>query len=331
MKMQKLIIPVIILFLLVGACKKQEYFFMEGAAQGTSFHITYQAHRLYTKEIDSVLKAFDMSLSAWEPNSVLSRINRNDSDVMADEMVTEVFNKALEVNKASDGMFDITVGPLVKAWGFYNKTHAAHDSARILQILKYVGMDKVHLENGKIIKENDSIILDVNAIAQGYSVDVVSEFLEKQHIKNYCVEIGGELKTAGKNPNRNKWRVGIDKPVDGSMTPGTELQTIIEISNKAMATSGDYRKFIIENGVKFAHHLNPKTGFPAKNTLLSATIVTDDCITADAYGTACMVLGLEKSVGLLKEKGLDGYFIYSDKNGKLKTYITENLKHMVKN
>lgn len=329
--MQKFFIPIIILFLLGEACKKQEYFFNEGGAQGTSFHITYQANQSFSEEIDSVLKAFDMSLSAWEPNSILSRINRNDSTVIADEMVCEVFNKALEVNKASDGMFDITVGPLVKAWGFYNKTHAVHDSARILQLLKFVGMDKVHLLGGKIIKESDSIILDVNAIAQGYSVDVVSKFLEKQNIKNYCVEIGGELKAEGKNPKGNKWRVGIDKPIDGSMTPGAELQTIIELHNKAMATSGDYRKFIIENGIKYAHHLNPKTGYPAKNTLLSATIITNDCITADAYGTACMVLGLEKSVGLLKEKGLDGYLIYSDDNGKLQTYITENLKQIVQN
>jgi thiamine biosynthesis lipoprotein len=317
--------------LVACGCQKQEYFFMEGGAQGTSFHITYQAKKSYTHEIDSVLKAFDQSLSAWEPNSILSRINRNDSTVVVDEMVTRVYNKALEVNKASDGMFDITVGPLVKAWGFYNKTHAVHDSARIQQLLKFVGMEKIHLEKGKIRKDNDSIVLDVNAIAQGYSVDVVSDFLEKHAVKNYCVEIGGELKTSGKNSEGNKWRVGIDKPVDGSMVPGNQLQTIIELSNKAMATSGDYRKFIIENGVKYAHHLNPKTGYPAKNTLLSATVVTDDCITADAYGTACMVLGLEKCVGLLKEKGLDGYLIYSDENGNLQTYITENLKRMIKN
>ncbi len=329
--MHKLTLLIIILSTQIVSCKPQEYFFAQGEAQGTSYHITYQADRSYASEIDSVLRVFDMSLSAWEPKSTLSRINRNDSAVMVDLLLTEVYNKAVEVNKASDGMFDITVGPLVKAWGFYSDAPLAHDSARIRQILKYVGMNKIRIENGKMIKDNDSIIIDVNAIAQGYSVDFMSKFFDNQHIKNYLIEIGGELKVSGKNPKGNKWRVGIDRPVDGNYSPGEDLQTIIEISNKAMATSGDYRKFIIENGVKYAHHINPKTGFPSKNTLLSVSIVADNCITADAYGTACMVLGVEKSIGLLNEKQLDGYLIYNDANGMLKTYVTENLKQMVKN
>lgn len=314
-------------FVVSTSCTKMKYHFIEGQAQGTTFHITYEGYKNYEYEIDSILKAFDNSLSAYVENSILSRINNNDSTVKVDAWFKTVFKKSQEVFTASDGMFDLTVGPLVKTWGFLKDTTIKHDSAHIQKLLQWVGMDKVHIDKDKLIKENAHIIIDVNAIAQGFSVDVVAEFLEQQDCKNYLVEIGGEIKAKGVNPKGKIWRIGIDKPMDGNQVAGSNLQTIIEISGKSLATSGNYRKFYIENGVKYAHSINPKTGYPAKNQLLSATIIADDCMTADAYATACMVCGLEKSIALLKKvKGLEAYLVYNDNHGNYQTYVSEGLQ-----
>jgi thiamine biosynthesis lipoprotein len=322
---------VVILILFSSSCKKDQYFYIEGFAQGTTFHITYEGQRNYSAEIDQILKDFDMSLSSYVDSSIISRINNNDPRVVPDSMFIAVFKKSKEVYETTNGMFDITVGPLVKTWGFLKDTTIRHDSAHIKELLQYVGMNKVKLENNKIIKSNPSVILDVNAIAQGYSVDIVAQFLEKQKSANYLVEIGGEIRAKGINAKGKTWRVGIDKPEDSNQLAGENLQAIVEISNKSLATSGNYRKFFIENGVKYAHTINPKTGYPAKNNLLSATIIASDCMTADAYATACMVGGIEKSKDLLKNiKGLEGYLVYSDSIGNYKIFVTEGLKSMIK-
>lgn len=329
-KVSRLIILGCVSALVFFSCKKAEYKFTQGDAQGTTYHITYQSEKNFAVEIDSILKAFDKSLSAWDSTSILSRINKNDSTVKVDSLFSRVFRKAKEVNLASDGMFDITVGPLVRKWGFYKKTKTVPDSAEIKSLLANVGMGKVRLENGKVIKQMPGTILDVNAIAQGFSVDVVSEFLEKHGVKNYLVEIGGELKGKGKNARGEKWRVGIDKPIDGNQEAGAKLQTIVHLKDKAMATSGNYRNYFVENGVKYAHHLNPKTGYPSKNTLLSVSILANDCMTADAFGTACIVSGFEKTLKILeKHKELEAYLIYSDEKGNFKVYMSEGLKKMV--
>jgi FAD:protein FMN transferase len=329
--MKQIILSIFCLALVLTSCSHKSYYFIEGEAQGSTFHITYEGTRDYSLEIDSILKAFDQSLSGYVDNSIISRINNNDRTVKPDEWFTTVFNKSKEVYVTSDGMFDLTVGPLVKAWGFLKDTTIKHDSAHIKELLQYVGMDKVRIENGRVIKDNPNIIIDVNAIAQGFSVDVVSEFLEKQGSTNYLVEIGGELKAKGVNAKGKTWRIGIDKPIDGNQVAGDDLQTVIEITGKSLATSGNYRKFFVENGVKYAHTINPKTGYPAKNTLLSATIIADDCMTADAYATVCMASGLEKSLKVLeKVKGLEAYLIYNDDKGKYQIYVTEGLKGRIK-
>lgn len=329
--MKAIFLSIITCFLLTSSCTREKYYFIEGQAQGTTFHITYKGNNDYTPEIDSILKAFDKSLSAYIDNSIISRINNNDSTVKIDDWFKAVFYKSREVYINSNGMFDLTVGPLVKAWGFLKDTTIKHDSAHIQELLQLVGMDKIHIEHNKLVKENPNIVIDVNAIAQGYSVDVVSEFLEKKGCKNYLVEIGGELKATGLNPENGIWRIGIDKPIDGNQDSGANLQTIIEISGKSLATSGNYRKFFVENGVKYAHSINPKTGYPAKNNLLSATIVADDCMTADAYATACMVSGLDKSLQILnKVKGLEAYLVFSDNQGNFKIYVTDGLRSRIK-
>jgi FAD:protein FMN transferase len=323
---------VFILFLAACQTKKSEYLKITGFAQGTTYHITYENSNNidYSADIDSILKAFDKSCSMYDSTSIISRINNNDSTVEADDWFIDVFKKSAEVNTLSEGALDITVGPVVHAWGFGNAPIAKHDTAYIDSLLQFVGMDKVKLEGRKITKKYPGVSLDVNAVAQGYSVDVVSKFFEVKGIKNYLVEIGGEVRCKGTNANNKFWHIGIDKPTDGNLTPGEELQAVIELNNKSLTTAGNYRKFFVENGVKYGHTIDPKTGFPAKNTLLSATVICNDAITADAWDTAFMVLGLEKSKELLKKlPGIEVYFIYSNSKGEFEVFFSEGMKKMI--
>lgn len=330
----KFILSALVVVMVLAGCsqKKSEYFKIAGYAQGTTYHITYENsnNEDYTSDIELILKEFDQSLSIYDSTSIISRINENDPTVEADDWFVEVFNKSAEVYAVSGGAFDITVGPVVKAWGFGNGPVAKHDSAYIDSLLQYVGMDKVRLEGRKVVKDHPGVTIDVNAIAQGYSVEVVCDFFESKGIKNYLVEIGGEVKGKGTNAKGMYWRIGIDQPKDGNIIPGEELQAIIEINDKALATSGNYRKFFVEQGVKYAHTINPKTGFPARNTLLSATVVCDDCTLADAYATSFMVLGVEKSKELLsKLKDVEVYFVYSDDKGEYQLFISDGMKKMI--
>ena len=326
------ILPFVLLIVVACQSKKSDYVKISGFAQGTTYSITYENSKGedYSSDIDSILKAFDKSLSIYDSTSLISRINNDDPTVEADDWFIEVFNKSAEVNVVSGGAFDITVGPVVKAWGFANGPVAKHDTAHIDSLLQFVGMDKVKLDGRKVIKKSSGVKIDVNAIAQGYSVDVVCRFFDGKGIRNYLVEIGGEVRGKGTNAKNNFWRIGIDKPSDGNMDPGKDLEAIIEIDNKALATSGNYRKFFVEDGIKYSHTIDPKTGFPARNTLLSATVVCNDCITADAYATAFMVVGIDKSKELLKKlPGLEVYFVYSNPQGGYEIFYSDGMKKMI--
>ena len=330
----KYIALALILLAFLTACqsKKSEYIKISGFAQGTTYNITYENSKGedYANDIDSILKAFDRSMSIYDSTSIISRVNNNDPKVEVDDWFVEVYNKSDEVYSISGGALDITVGPVVKAWGFGDTPIAKHDSSYIDSLLQYVGMEKVKLNGRKIIKKYPGVKIDVNAVAQGYSVDVICNFFENKGLKNYLVEIGGEVRCKGTNAKNNNWRVGIDKPTDGNMTPGGELQAIIELDNMSLTTAGNYRKFFVENGVKYGHTIDPKTGYPAKNTLLSATVVCDDAMTADAWDTAFMVLGLDKSIELLKKlQGIEVYFIYSNPQGEYEVYYSEGMKKMI--
>jgi len=330
----KFIVLAIISLVLISSCeqKKSEYLKIAGYAQGTSYHITYENSKNedYSGAIDSILKAFDKSCSMYDSTSIISRINNNDPTVEADDWFIDVFKKSAEVNALSQGALDITVGPVVRAWGFGAQPMAKHDKAYIDSLLQYVGMEKVKLEDRKVIKQLPGVSLDVNAVAQGYSVDVLSKFFDEKGIKNYLVEIGGEVRSKGTNAKNTFWHVGIDRPADDNIIPGQQIEAIIELNNKSLTTAGNYRKFFVENGVKYGHTIDPKTGFPAKNTLLSATVVADDAITADAWDTAFMVLGVEKSKEILKKlPGIEVYFIYSNEKGEYEIYCSEGLKKMI--
>jgi thiamine biosynthesis lipoprotein len=328
-----LLLGVILLAYIIGLIRKQgEYVSVAGFTQGTTYHITYESKSGENLQnlVDSLLADFDMSLSIYQPNSLISRFNRNESGTRADEKFTTVFDKSSEVNKVTNGAFDITVGPIVNALGFGNTDTLQVDSTMIDSLLQYVGMEKVRLQDDILIKQDSGILLDVNAIAQGYSVDLVAELLEKMNIRNYMVEIGGEVRVRGKNERKQMWRIGIDKPSEGNMIPGANLQAIIALDNRSLATAGNYRKFYEKNGIKYVHTINPKTGFPVVSKLLSATVVAKDCMTADAYDTALMVMGLEKSIEFLNEnKFLDAFLIYADQEGRFRVYTTKGLRRFL--
>ncbi|MCF8379925.1 MAG: FAD:protein FMN transferase [Bacteroidales bacterium] len=321
--------------LLFSSCNTERkslvYYKISGFTQGTTYHMIYAVKDSFNlqDEVDSLLHDFDMSLSSYEPNSMLSKLNRNESNIV-DENFIKLYEAATSVNAASEGAFDITVMPLVNAWGFGPGLKTEIDSFLIDSLLQLVGMEKIRLEGNRLIKANPDISIDVNAIAQGFSVDVIAGYFDQLEIENYMVEIGGELITKGLNAKGTDWRVGIDRPEFGNIYPGADLEAIISLSGKALATSGNYRKFYEEDGVKYSHSINPKTGYPEKSDLLSATIIADNCMLADAYATACMVMGLEKSKLLIKATdGVEAYLIYGDEDGKYQVYYSEGFKKYI--
>ncbi|GIZ08518.1 FAD:protein FMN transferase [Flavobacterium sp. UMI-01] len=302
--------------------------FLSGKTQGTTYHITYLSPngKAFQKEIDAILKNIDASMSTWEPNSIISRINDNDTTVVIDDYFRRVYTQSVVISEATEGAFDCTIGPLVNAYGFGSTTKKTLDKTKVDSLLQLVNYRKITLRNNKIIKEKPEIKIDFNAIAQGFSVDILADFLERQGIKNYLIEIGGEIKTKGKK-GKNNWKVGIEQPIDNPDSQ-RNLEAIITLENKALATSGNYRKFYVEGNQKFSHIINPKTGYPAKHNLLSTTVIADDATTADAYATAFMVMGLSKSIAFIeknKHLHLEAYFIYDEK-GNWKTYASESLK-----
>jgi len=305
---------------------------ISGRAQGTTYNITYLAgpNSNYREQFDSIFRHIDASLSTYDSASIISRVNRNDSGVLVDALFTTVFEKALEVSAKTNGMFDVTVAPLVNAYGFGFTKREKVTRQLIDSLLPYVGYKKVRLENQQVVKEMPQVMLDFNAIAQGYTVDVLAAFLESKNISNYLVEVGGELRAKGKRQDGGLWTVGIEQPNEDDST-GAALSVTLQVNNKSLATSGNYKRFYTEGGKKYAHIIYPFTGYPAKNNLLSATVVADDCMTADAYATAFMVMGLEQAKQFLANNptlNLEALFIYDD-NGTWKTYTSAKFNEHV--
>lgn len=300
------------------SCEKQGFHHLHGNALGTTFSIAYNDVTDYSDAVDSLFHVVNNSLSTYHPNSLISKINKGDSLIVVDTHFINVFNKAKQIHKETDAYFDPTVGVLVNAWGFGpEKSEENPDSVAVEKLIKLVGFDKVTLENKRVKKQNPAIFIDFNAIAKGYTVDVIGRFLESKNVKDYMVEIGGEVRVRGYNPRGEKtWTIGIEKPsTDGTRTN----KTIIKVSNKAIATSGNYRKFKIDKqGKKYVHTINPKTGFTEQNNLLSVSVISKkDCADVDAYATAFMAMGYDKTKAFLQEhQELKAILIYLDEHGK---------------
>lgn len=296
-----------------------------GYTQGTTYSVVYFNNGIdYQYQIDSLLLAFDRVLSTYQESSYISKWNRNEVGNMEQpKMFKTVVARAKEIHGLTNGSFDITVSPLMSYWFERDWSMTDLDSVQVDSVMELVGMDKLFESDGNWIKTESSVQLDVNAIAQGYSVDVVARFLEGQGAFNYLVEIGGEIRTSGSKDNGESWVVGIDQP--DSKNFEHDLALSIELSGKAMATSGNYRKFVEVNGQKLGHTMNPHTGYPATTDILSATVVAEDCMTADAFATACMVLGFDASKTMIeRDTTLDAVLIYSNARG-VQTWISEGV------
>ena len=298
--------------MMLVSCATESYIKDSGMVFGTTYSITYQYHENLKSDIEGVMQQVDNSLSPFNKSSVITAINNNTS-TKADKYLTEVFTLAQTVNKETDGAFDITVAPLVNAWGFGFRSGTRPTDAQTDSLLAIVGQEKVTLKDGEIIKSDPRIMLDCSAIAKGFGVDKVAEFLAGKGIENFLVEIGGEISARGKNSRGTEWNIGVTKPVDDSLSINQENQAVLQITNKAMATSGNYRNFYYEGGKKYAHTINPHTGKPAQSDILSATVIAQTCAVDDAYATAFMVLGSEKAKEILKKHPeLQAYLILSD-------------------
>ena len=325
-----------LLFLVIGTViiikqqKNINYQHDEGFIFGTIYHITYHSDTNLKKEIEAELKKVDQSLSPFNKTSVISKVNRNENPVI-DPMFKEVFLLAENISNETHGAFDITVAPLVNEWGFGFKKGVEPTRQVIDSLRNIVGYQKVKLTPKNYVQKQDPrIMLDCSAIAKGYGCDVVARLLRKNGINDYMIEIGGEIVTRGFNQKQEPWRIGVNKPTDDSLNTSQELQTVLNVTDIAMATSGNYRNFYYKNGKKYAHTIDPKTGYPVQHTLLSATVLAKDCATADAYATSFMVLGLEGAQKILQQHPeLMAYLIYADKDGKNQTWYSPSLKSKI--
>lgn len=301
----------------------------EGMVFGTVYKITYQSHEDLHTDIKKALQEVDNALSPYNPNSIITRINHN-VDTTLNTFFTDVFEVAQQVSNETEGAFDITVAPLVNAWGFGFKNSLDVTPAIIDSLKQFIGHHKVKIENGKIIKEDERLMLDCSSIAKGYGVDQVAKVLQEKGVQNYMVDIGGEVFVKGKNPKMKNWRIGINKPIEDSLSVNQELQTILEITDAAMATSGNYRKFYYKDGKRYAHTIDPRLGYPIQHSILSATVIAKDCTTADAYATAFMVMGLEKAKEYCeKHPELNAYFICSGENDNYEIHHTPGMEKLI--
>jgi len=284
------------------------------------------------QKIDSVFTVVNNSMSIYVPDSDISRINNGDNNIVVDHMFREVFELSKEIFEDTDGFFDPTVGMLVNAWGFGPETAIELDSIKVDSILNYVGFDKLDITaNNKIVKDFPEVYIDFNAIAKGYAIDRLAAVFDEHGVENYLVEVGGEIISKGKNVLKDKpWIVGIDDP---QMEVGRSTKLLIELKDKALASSGNYRKYRIDEvtGYKYVHTINPKTGFTKNSNTLAVTILADNCAKADGYATAFMAMELGEAFKLiLRHNDLEAYIIYVDENGETQEWLTEGFKGLVR-
>lgn len=300
-----------------------------GMVFGTVYHITYQSSKSLQKDIEAELANVDASLSPFNERSIITAVNEN-RDTVVNKMFSDVFALAMKISDSTNGAFDITVAPLVNAWGFGFKGGAMPSRHQVDSLKALVGYHKVSLTNGRVSKTDPRIMLDCSSIAKGYGCDVVAKFLSAKGIDNYMVEIGGEIVTRGISEKRLPWKIGVTKPTDDSLNVNQEIQTIINVTDKAMATSGNYRNFYYKNGRKYAHTIDPSTGYPVQHNILSSTVIADDCATADAYATAFMVMGLDKAKAILsRHPKLMAYFILASDDGTNKVWFSPSMKDKI--
>lgn len=301
-----------------------------GFAQGSTYNVQYMSpsRKDYQWQVDSILAEMDSSLSTYQSYSLISKVNKGDTTQLLDEHFVNVFQGFKEVADSTDGKFDCTLAPIINAWGFGFTEAEIIDSSKIADLLRQVGYEKVSLRGDSLLSNPEQLQLDFNALAQGYTVDVIAAYLDSVGLHNYMVEVGGELKVKGKNANGETWRIGIDKP-SPDIDEENRFQAVVSLANKALVTSGNYRKFYIKDGEKYAHTIDPDTGYPVRHRLLSVTVVADNCMLADAYATAFMVMGIKKTKAYLAfHPELDAFLIYTNRKGKWETWATPGFSQL---
>ena len=307
--MKKILLVFVVLFM-ISCAKQPEKIEYSGITQGSYFSIIYYDDngRHFDEDIDFYLKMVDKSVSLWNDSSIISRVNRNE-DVTINKIFKDNFELAQKASELSDGAFDATIGPLVSAWGFHYKKELEMTPEMVDSIRQLVGYQKVKIINNKVVKENPNMTLDFNAVAQGYTADLIAKMLDFKGVRSYLVDVGGEIMTKGTKPNGKMWTIGIEKPAE-NFDSERSVQTKIEVRNKGVVTSGNYRKYIEKDGVRYSHSIDPKTGYPVEHNLLSATVIADNAAWADCLATICMIVGKEKASKLLEDQGVEAYFIF---------------------
>jgi thiamine biosynthesis lipoprotein len=329
MKLQLLLILVIIFTL--SSCKNStsKYFFNKGMVFGTYYSIKYESPNGedIQEEINRELNRYTQIFSHYEKESTISKINNNEDVKPEPEFIT-CFKRAMEISEITNGAFDITAGPLISAWGFGPENKKKMTPEIVDALKQLIGYSKIRLENDRIIKEYPEMTINMSAIAKGFACDLIGEFLAKKGCENYLVDIGGEVVTKGKNEKGKIWSIGIREPSEDPLK--NDLKAALKLPDRAMATSGNYLNFYEENGKKYAHTIDPISGYPVQHSLLSATVLANDCMTADAFATAFMVLGKDLGIEIARQvPGLEIYFIYADNNGENQVYMSEGFEEFL--
>lgn len=304
----------------LASCSKQpQRIQYEGITQGSYFSIIYYDNegREFEHEIDSIFKEVDNSVSLWNENSIIRKVNRNE-DVVVNQIFRDNFEWAKKASEFSEGAFDATIGPLVSAWGFHYKRELEMTPEMVDSIRQLVNYQNIEIVDDKVVKANPNMTLDFNAVAQGYTTDLIGKFLESKGIYNYLVDVGGEIMARGTKPNSDLWTIGIEKPAE-KFDSERSVQIKIQLKDKGIVTSGNYRKYIEKDGVRYSHSIDPTTGYPVEQNLLSATVIADNASWADCLATICMIVGKEKASKLLENQGVEAYFIYVDNDGRIQS------------
>ena len=325
--MRKIELMIIGLAVLASCGKQPEKVVLQGLVQGSYYAVTYydEQNRNFQREIDSIFHAVDMSVNLWVDSSIISKVNRNE-EVTLDSIFIDNFNIAQKAALLSDGYFDPTISPIVAAWGFSYKSGDSLTPQLIDSLRQLVDYRNIRIENGKVVKENPAMTLDFNAIAQGYTSDLIARFLESRGVKIFLVDTGGEIMARGEKPDGKPWIVGIEKPAE-NMDSERIVQTRIALRDKGLVTSGSTRKYVERNGKRYSHCINPKTGYPVEHQLLSVTVMAENSVWADALASICMVMGKERSLPLIQGMdGVEAYYIFVNDKNELETFATEGFR-----
>lgn len=315
------------------SCERPTYEHLSGMALGTTYSLTYRMPDTAQASFGDTIKrivgiSFDRinnSLSIYNNHSLLSQLNQNKTQTV-DSLLANVFNYAREISQKTNGAFDISASPLFSLWGFGAEPAVANPEDSLQHVMGYVGMDKVHIQDSLLVKADPRVTLNMNAIAKGYSADYLAKQLQSVGITDFLIEVGGEIVIKGVNPEGAPWRIGIDQPIDGNITPGAYIEAVITLTDNALATSGNYRNFYIKDGRKLAHTIDPRTGKPVQHEVLSVTVVAPTCTEADGYATAFMVMGLTKSLAFLEQNPTISAHIIYTQGDQLSTYTSPQLR-----